>query len=306
MALLNGYSKVVGSCLDMRALDSGIIFSGYAKVQVKCQLIESARAFEKYWKDDMKRQRLLKTVAITLVLVLLYSVARAFTPLVATASHPKGWHLDSIHLSYDYEDFCVNSTGTTQPWRWSDAYTNVSNALWGNSDSAQEWDAKAWDLGGPFWRIWFDGHPSNPCQSLSEAERGPIELEYWIEDDTRYAGPGGAVQPHYCYSGAAPQVSCAAADNPVLYAAGHWNYEFYYLFLYKPYAVGDASADGGANFAWHQVNHETGHALGFDDGAGPGNCPSSVMHSQAYGCAVNLRYPSTGDTNAETGFAFGH
>lgn len=223
--------------------------------------------------------------------------------VIAKASHASGWHLDSIHLAYDDENFCVNSTGTSQPSRWSDAYTNAVNALWGNSDPAQEWDAKAWDLGGPAWRIWFVGS-SDACQNLPPEIRGPIEIELWIEDDTRTAAQGA--QPYYCSASAPADVSCAVRDNPVLFAAGHWNYEFYYLFLYKPYAVGDVNADGQANFSYHQINHEMGHALGFADGTGSGDCPSSVMHSKAYGCSTNLRYPSTGDTNAETSIAFGH
>lgn len=253
----------------------------------------------------MQHRPWLHTSVITAVTVLVLGVAQVPTAVIVRASHAAGVHLDSIHLSYDDEDFCVNSTGTSQPSRWSDAYANATIALWGNSDSSQEWDAKAWDLGGPFWRIWFNGHGSNACQNLPAAERGPIEIEYWIEDDTRAAGPGGAIQPYYCDSGAPSDVSCAFADNAVQYAAGHWNYEFYYIFAYKPYAVGD-SGDGFANFAYHLINHETGHALGFADGTGAGDCPSSVMHSRAYTCSVNLRYPSTGDTNAETSIAFSH
>ncbi|MBI2773903.1 MAG: hypothetical protein HYX56_05370, partial [Chloroflexi bacterium] len=197
-------------------------------------------------------------------------------PLVAQASHPNGIHLDSTHLAYDDEDFCVNSTGTSQPWRWTAANNNIGAALWGNSDSAQEWDAKAWDLGGPAWRIWFVG-ASDACQDLSGAVRGPIELEYWIEDDTRSGS-----QPHYCPSDQPYNVSCAFASGPYFTVNGHLNYEFYYLYLYKPYAVGDATADGLADFAYHQINHETGHAVGFADGSGSSDCPSSVMHSQAY------------------------
>lgn len=223
---------------------------------------------------------------------------------IADASHPNNLHLQSIHLSYEHEDFCVNSTGTAQPGRWVDAYNNAASALWGNSDAAQEWDAKAWDLGGPFWRVWFVGHGSNSCQGLPPAERTPIEIEYWIEDDTRTGPPTQPWQPYYCPSSESYDVSCAAADSPILFEAGHWNYGFYYLLLYKPYAVGDVSADGLPNFSWHQINHETGHAIGFADGAG--DCPESVMHSRAYRCSTNWRYPSVGDTNAETSYAFGH
>lgn len=241
-------------------------------------------------------------IALCLLVAVALGVTALAQPPIANASHANNLHLRSIHLWGNDEDFCVNSTGTSQPGRWIDAYNNATAALWGNADAAQEWDAKAWDAGGAWWRVWFVGHGSNPCQNLPTAERGPIEIEYWIEDDTR-SGP----QPYLC-SGSF-DVSCAAADTPVLFEAGHWNYAFYYIFLYKPYAVGDASADGGANFAYHQINHETGHALGFADGAGAGDCPvdpPSVMHSIAYQCTVNLRYPSTRDTNAETNYALSH
>lgn len=198
----------------------------------------------------------------------------------------------------------MNTTGTAEPWRWWTVYNNATAALWGNTDSSQEWDAKAWDTTFGWYRIWFVGHGSNPCQSLSSQEHGPIEIEYWVEDDTRCCQPA---QPYLCND---PRVdaSCAFADTPVLYEAGHWNFGFYYIFLYKPYAVGDVSGDGGANFAYHQINHETGHAIGFADGGGALDCPTpaSVMHSRAYQCSENVRYPSTGDTSAETTYAMSH
>lgn len=161
----------------------------------------------------MAHRRWARPIVLGLMMVLVLGLMEAANATIATASHASGWHLDSIHLAYDDEDFCVNSTGTSQPSRWADANTNAINALWGNSDPAQEWDAKAWDLGGPAWRVWFVGH-ADACQNLSQTERGPIEIEYWIEDDTRSGS-----QPYYC-SGPA-DVSCAVADNPILYAAGH-------------------------------------------------------------------------------------
>lgn len=242
------------------------------------------------------------------MMALVVGSAQLSKGVVARASHEKNWHLDSIHLAYDDEDFCINSTGTSQPSRWSDAYTNTWQALWGNYDNAQEWDGKAWDLGGPAWRVWFVGHGSNPCQSLPTSERGPIELEYWIEDDTRTNAQG--FQPHYCATNYPYDISCAFASGPYFNVNGHANYEFYYMYLYKPYAVGDTRPgnDSDPNFAYHQINHETGHALGFADGVGSNDCPgsTSVMHSKAYGCALNLRYPSVADTDKETSIAFGH
>ncbi|MGH2500449.1 MAG: hypothetical protein ACRDF0_10240 [Candidatus Limnocylindria bacterium] len=43
----------------------------------------------------------------------------------------------------------------------------------------------------------------------------------------------------------------------------------------------------------HQVNHETGHAVGMGDG--DDTCPDSVMHSVAYGCGSDRDWPSPGD-----------
>ena len=70
-----------------------------------------------------------KAIALTLVMTLAVLLVQARQAGVATASHTKSWHLDSIHLTIDDEDFCVNSTGTSEPSRWTDAYTNAANAL---------------------------------------------------------------------------------------------------------------------------------------------------------------------------------
>lgn len=49
----------------------------------------------------------------------------------------------------------------------------------------------------------------------------------------------------------------------------------------------------------HVVNHETGHAFGFDDGT-PGDCsPPSIMHSAAYGC-TNHYWPTQQDRDVLT------
>jgi hypothetical protein len=48
----------------------------------------------------------------------------------------------------------------------------------------------------------------------------------------------------------------------------------------------------------HTVNHETGHAFGFDDGTG--NCPGSIMHSKAYGCSTDYPFPTQLDRDTLT------
>ncbi|HXK32708.1 MAG TPA: hypothetical protein VNM91_01685, partial [Dehalococcoidia bacterium] len=50
----------------------------------------------------------------------------------------------------------------------------------------------------------------------------------------------------------------------------------------------------------HVVNHETGHAFGFDDPVF-GDCPSggSIMHSQHYGC-TDYYFPTLNDRNTLT------
>jgi len=51
----------------------------------------------------------------------------------------------------------------------------------------------------------------------------------------------------------------------------------------------------------HTVNHETGHAFGFDDPHGTG-CPAggSVMHSVYYGCSTDYSFPTQLDRDTLT------
>lgn len=225
---------------------------------------------------------------VDLVLVIVAAIALAFATFrVATspaaASHLT-WdvrHLGTMHSAYIDEDLCVESSNTTQSW--STAQTNISNALWIDNPSAdQKWDAKGWDpnANGGHYKVWFWAHWENPCQLINPTFRSIITIEYWLHDDnTSTCG--------------ARTASCAIGSQLFADDLGHNSYRYYYIHLYAPYTTG-AQLPG---YYHHQVNHESGHALGFADG--DGTCPDSVMHSTAYGCGTDRYYPSAGDTTNE-------
>ena len=52
----------------------------------------------------------------------------------------------------------------------------------------------------------------------------------------------------------------------------------------------------------HAVNHETGHAFGFNDPAYYGDCPAggSIMHSIYDGCGSNYPFPTQLDRDTLT------
>jgi hypothetical protein len=60
----------------------------------------------------------------------------------------------------------------------------------------------------------------------------------------------------------------------------------YYTVLLQPNHIEDNG------FHPHIINHEFGHVFGLDDGAGPNDCPDSVMHDTGYGCDVDRQYAS--------------
>lgn len=188
-------------------------------------------------------------------------------------------HLGTMHTPSVDEDLCTESSNTTRSW--STAQTNVTNALWVEPPSAdQKWDAQGYDPASGRYRVWFWAHWSNPCQLLPPAERDPITIEYWLFDNN--SAQCGSVT-----------ASCAFGSGLYTDDMGHSAYRFYYLYLYAPYTVGEVIP----GYYRHQVNHETGHAMGLDDGGAP--CPDSVMHTTAYGCAQDRPFPSAGDTSSE-------
>ncbi len=83
--------------------------------------------------------------------------------------------------------------------------------------------------------------------------------------------------------------SCASVTGPYNGGYGHTDYTHGWVTLKT------AHLTGGAPLYHHAVNHETGHILGFRDGAGATDCPVSIMHSIAYGCSANYEWPTDGD-----------
>lgn len=111
---------------------------------------------------------------------------------------------------------------------------------------------------------------------MTQAERDPITIEYRMYDDNT-ANCG------------AQTCSIAVAQTPYEDILNHQAHVYYIIYLYAPYTAGEFIP----GYYRHQVNHETGHALGFDHGPG---CPPSVMHEP--GC-VHEPFPTPGDTTSE-------
>lgn len=214
------------------------------------------------------------TLITVITLSLSIAIANA-SAIRAAAIHPT-WdqrHLGHVHTSSDDEDYCAETTGTSRSF--SNMISNINHALYIDPPSNQAWDATSFDNVNGGWRVWLVPHQTAPCQSLSPSERGPIEIEYWLADDNTYACGG---------------VKCNKSMGSTLYIdqMGHSAYQFYYEYLYAPWVNNEELP----SYYNHQVNHETGHALGMADG--DGTCPPSVMHELAYGC-TDQTYPSTGD-----------
>lgn len=184
-------------------------------------------------------------------------------------------HLGRVHTAAWDEDFCVETSNTSRSW--STIQSNIEKALWIEPPSAdREWDAKGWDAGLSHYKVWFWAHWNGPCQNLSAAERNPITIEYRMYDNNT-ANCGAQ--------------KCSIAIGQTIWnpdPKGHQAYVYYLLYMYAPYTAGEEIA----NYYRHQVNHETGHALGFDHGSGCG----SVMHEP--GC-VHEQWPTTTDTASE-------
>lgn len=191
---------------------------------------------------------------------------------VANASHPTwDWrHLGSVHSSTLDEDYCLETTSTTRSF--STMASNIRKALWLDAPDDQQWDATGFDSSTWEWRVWFVPQDSIPCQSMSQSQRGPIEIEYWLRDS--------------------PQSNYAVPDTSYIDSKGHSAASYYYVYLYAPWVAGEQYP----TYYRHQLNHETGHAVGMADG--DWTCPTggSVMHSTAYGCgSIDREWPSAGD-----------
>jgi len=232
------------------------------------------------------RSHLLDLVITTFAVISLIAAGSRLTGQSAQATHLTGdsRHLGTMHTPFVDEDFCTETSNTTRSW--STIQTNITNAVWiEQTDVNQEWDAKGFDAGSGRYRVWFFAHWNNPCQLLPAAERDPITIEYRMFDNN--TGNCGAV---IC--------NVAIGTSPYTDDLGHQGMRFYLVYLYAPYTAGEVIA----GYYRHQVNHETGHTMGLDDGGAP--CPDSVMHTSFYGCGQDRPYPSAGDTASETNRIF--
>lgn len=203
------------------------------------------------------------------------AVGVASRPELALATDPT-WdvrHLGDVHTPDDDEDYCAETSATTRSF--TNMIANIDRALYIDAPDDQQWDATSWDSVRGGYRVWLLSRQT-PCQSIPVAERGPIEIEYWLADNNTSR----------CGS-----VKCNMAMGSTQFTdeKGHLAYQFYYLYLYAPW-VNNEEFPG---YYRHQVNHESGHAVGMDDG--DGTCPDSVMHSSAYGCGIDRTWPSAGD-----------
>ncbi len=220
-------------------------------------------------------RRLRQSLAIDALLAFAAATSLALAGLAphvssAVATHPTwDWrHLGSVHSSELDEDYCLETTNAGG-LSFSTMATNIRKALWVDAPDDQQWDATGFDSNTWQWRVWFVPQDSIPCQNMSQAQRDPIEIEYWLRNSM-------------------PNVS--VPDTQYYDEKGHLAARFYYVYLYAPWVAGQQYP----TYYRHQVNHESGHTLGMDDGNG--TCPDSVMHSSAYGCGTTDRsWPSAGD-----------
>lgn len=223
-----------------------------------------------------RRGLLDRALVVTALTLALSGAARvASAPAEASNLTWDARHLGRMHTAAWDEDFCVETTNTTRSW--STIQSNIEKALWIEAPSAdRKWDAKGWDPGMSHYKVWFWAHWGNPCQLLPPSERDPITIEYRMYDNNT---PNCGAQ------------KCSVAIAYVPWnpdPKGHAAHVYYLIYLYAPYTAGEE-----IQFYYrHQVNHETGHALGFDHGSGCG----SVMHEA--GC-VHEQFPTTSDTASE-------
>lgn len=188
-------------------------------------------------------------------------------------------HLGSVHESTNAEDYCLETSTPRNTKSFSTAKSNVEGSLWAGGASFDErWDSTSYDILTGNFRVSFSGRTS-PCQQLPAAERGPIEIEYWLSDDNSWQ----------CGS---RRCNISRASTTYFDSFGHEASRYYYIYLSSEMLVDEWP---GGHYYHHQVNHETGHALGFADGGGS-PCPDSVMHTSAYSLACPDRhFPSPDD-----------
>ena len=224
----------------------------------------------------MSRGKLAAWVLRVLIGLAVGLLVRAFMAAESFASHRypvvSGFHnhLKSM-TGFDTENYCVDVGSSSM--QHADALSRVAGALRLDNPS-NDWNGLK---GG---RVAF-GQRDNQC-SQPPGSVG-IELRYYVQNSTVCTYQG---QPR-------PQNSCAIADGDVWNnVTGHTEFELFLILLHTP-DLQDNS------FYYHLVNHETGHALGLQDGGtietadpGPIPCQDSIMHNVYHGCSVNYDYPT--------------
>lgn len=198
------------------------------------------------------------------------------------ASHPWSWHIGSVHSGYSVANEAICVDDNADDMSVTTELSKISGALWQENPSS-DWDSLS--AHGDGFRIFFYQLLGGNCDSLTSGERDAVDIEYWVWDGNEAGYPcafPASCVPTSGFTGAYTQY-------------GHTDYAKVKIHLYDEFL-------DGASYYRHQVNHETGHALGFNDGGATGNppsCPPSVMHTSAYSnLCTDLSWPTTGDINA--------
>lgn len=188
----------------------------------------------------------------------------------AEASHP--WlshtHLVTIHSASELEEYCVQ-VDPPNTVHFNQMSQLIREALWLNNPS-ESWDGLAER------RIWF--WPGTGLQCDQDAVgRARSEIEYRLITNCTFS--------RAWMDGTYIDDSLNGGWTKAQIRLCDWNLR-------------------NAFIAHHTINHETGHALGLNDGGptieptDPGvrdkTCSISIMHSGAYGC-TDLEWPTSSD-----------
>ena len=229
----------------------------------------------------MSRGKLAGWVVRVLIGLAAGLLLRAFMAADSFASHRNPVvsgvhsHLKSM-TGFTTENYCVD-VGFAPPMAHADALARVAGPL-RLDDPSNDWNGLK---GG---RVAF-GQRENQC-SQPPGSAG-IELKYFVQNSTSCSF---RAEPR-------PQSSCPIGDGEPRFnnVTGHREFDSFTILLFAP----DLQNNG---FYHHLVNHETGHALGLQDGGtietadpGPIPCQDSIMHDMYHGCTVNYDYPTASD-----------
>lgn len=211
-------------------------------------------------------------ILISTVAGILVVLAVMGGPDTATASHLKvaGAHIGSIHDSSVAENWCADTNYSTMSL--ADARTVISASYTGGG--SQDWNGLASN------KVDLSQYTTAQCFANSNWQSdykliNQVVSDYWA----------GVYCSGYSCQYALYNWSCAGGGC-------HWGNSHQML---------KQSTMQSFPIQIHVVNHETGHAFGFDDPP-PSYCsPTSVMHSAVYGC-TDYYWPTSTDRNVLTYF----